>query len=56
MGVYNLHGPDAVEPVTVSKEARLGHRVSECIVAGKVWGLSGGCLNFVLFGGFPFVL
>ena len=36
--------------LTASKEARLGHRVSECIVAGRVWGLGGGCLEFSWFG------
>ncbi len=41
--VYNLFGPDAVAPVTASKEARLGHRASECIVVVRVWGLGVGC-------------
>ncbi len=33
----------------MSKEARLGRRVSEWIVAGRVWGLGGGCSIFALF-------
>ncbi len=30
---------------TSCKEARLGRRVSECIVVGRVGGLCGGCLK-----------
>ncbi len=50
VGVSNSLGPDAVAPVTASKEARLGHRISECIVAGRVWGLGGGCFKLIWFG------
>ncbi len=46
----------ARRPGAASKESRLGRRVSERIVAGRVWGLGGGYLNFDLFWGFPFVL
>ncbi len=50
VGVLNIIVPDAVVPLTASKEAHLGHRVSECIVVGRVWGLGGGCfkINLVL--------
>ncbi len=43
--VYVLLGPDADAPVIASKEARLGHQVSERILAGRVCGLGGGCLK-----------
>ncbi len=42
MVVLNLLGPDVLAPQTLPKVVSLGHRVSECIVAGKVWGLGGG--------------
>ena len=31
--------------LTASKEAPLGRRVSECVVASRVWGLGSGCIN-----------
>ncbi len=46
VGVSNWIGPDSLAPLTASREARLGHRISEFIAAGRVWGLGGGCLNF----------
>ena len=32
-------------PGTASEEARLGHRIAKCIVAGRVRGLGGGCFK-----------
>ena len=32
-----------VARLTASREATLGRRVSECVVAFTVWGLGGGC-------------
>jgi hypothetical protein len=35
-------------PLIASKESRLGHRVSESVVAVRVWGLGGGCLKSIV--------